>query len=277
MIVASVLGPIEDALAWLLEHLHDTVGLSWGWSIVALTIIVRVLLVPVMVRQIHSMQRLQAHAPEMKALQQRYKGDRARLNEEMMKFYKENEINPAASCLPLVFQIPVFFALYFVLRNFAKHTDAPASQLGWLHIVPNITDKITAHWSGWVLLVVYVVSQVAYGYFGTLPTMPRSQRILFMVLPVFFVPVITHFPVGLLMYWMTTNLWTVGQGVVTRQLRMQTEEPMKRSSRTAPKEEPPDAGDGARRGDASPDQPPPAAKQRTGPRQVKRKKKKARR
>ncbi len=206
MIVAAILGPIERPLRWLLEHLHDPVGLSWGWSIIALTVFVRILLVPLMVKQIHSMQSMQAHMPEMKAIQQKYKGDRQRLNEELMKFYKENNINPAASCLPMVFQLPIFFALYFVLKDFEKtHKQVPGSELGWLHIVPNITDKITSHWSGYVLLFVYVVSQVSSGYFAS-TSAQRSQRILLMVLPVFFVPVITRFPVGLLMYWMTTNL-----------------------------------------------------------------------
>ena len=237
MIVASPISPIENVLRWLLVHLHDSIGLSWGWSIIGLTIIVRVLLVPLMVRQIHSMQAMQAHMPEMKAIQAKYKGDRQRLNEELMKFYKENSINPAASCLPLVFQLPIFFALYFVLKDFEKHVNAPASELGWLHIVPNITDKITSHWSGYLLLVVYVVSQVASGYFASVSAQ-RSQRILLMVLHVFFVPVITRFPVGLLMYWMTTNLWTVGQGIITRQMTPKPAPPPKRSSRTAPKEAP---------------------------------------
>ena len=173
MIVAGILSPIENALAWLLEHLHDTVGLSWGWSIVALTIIVRICLVPIMVKQIHSMQRMQAHLPEMKALQQKYKGDRQRLNEELMKFYKENEINPAASCLPMLVQIPVFFALYFVLQNFTKHVTALPSELHWL-IVPNITAHVTEHWSGYVLLVLYLGSQVGYAYFGTPPNIPKK-------------------------------------------------------------------------------------------------------
>src|SRR5439155_11471013 len=124
MIVAGILSPIENALAWLLRHLHDSVGLPRGWSIVALTIIVRIALAPIMVRQIHSMQRMQAHMPEMKAIQQKYKGDRQRLNEELMKLYKENDINPTASCLPILFQFPVFIALYFVLRNFTKHVTA---------------------------------------------------------------------------------------------------------------------------------------------------------
>jgi YidC/Oxa1 family membrane protein insertase len=277
VIVAGILSPIENALAWLLEHLHDSVGLSWGWSIVALTIIVRVALVPIMVKQIHSMQRMQAHLPEMKAIQQKYKGDRQRLNEELMKFYKENEINPAASCLPMLVQIPVFFALYFVLRNFSNHVTAPASQLGWL-IVPNITEKVTSHWSGWVLLVLYLGSQVGYAYFGTPPNMPRSQRILFMVVPFFIIPFVSRFPVGLLMYWMTTNLWTVGQGIITRRLVPTPAPPEKRSSRTPPK-----TPTGTTDGDSSPSAaaaPAEAAAVRstpTAPRRVKRKKKRGRR
>ena len=97
---------------------RQTVGLTWAWSIVALTVIVRILLVPVTVQQIHSMQNLQAHAPEMKALQQKWKHDKQRQNEELMKFYRENKINPAASCLPMVLQIPIFISLFYVLRHF---------------------------------------------------------------------------------------------------------------------------------------------------------------
>ena len=110
---------LESLMSWALIHIHDVIG-SWSWSIVALTIIVRILLVPLTVRQIHSMQNLQAHAPEMKALQQKYKSDRKRQNEELMKFYRENNINPAASCLPLVAQIPVFISLFYVLKGFEK-------------------------------------------------------------------------------------------------------------------------------------------------------------
>jgi YidC/Oxa1 family membrane protein insertase len=273
VIVAGILSPIENALAWLLQHLHDTVGLSWGWSIVALTIIVRICLVPIMVKQIHSMQRMQAHMPEMKVLQQKYKGDRQRLNEELMKFYKENEINPAASCLPMLVQIPVFFALYFVLKNFTKHVTALPDELHWL-IVPNITAHVTEHWSGYVLLVLYIGSQVGYAYFGTPPNLPKSQRVLFMVVPFFIIPFVSRFPVGLLMYWMTTNLWTVGQGIITRRMVPKPAPPPKRSSRTPPREETAPATDGASETRA----PAPAAVARSSassqPRRVKRKKKK---
>ena len=114
MILASPLTPLENILRSVLEWIgpHGTIGLPWGWSIVALTLMVRMLLVPLTVKQIHSMQNLQRYAPQMKEIQKKYKGDRQKLNEELMKFYRENNINPAASCLPLLAQIPVFIGLY---------------------------------------------------------------------------------------------------------------------------------------------------------------------
>jgi YidC/Oxa1 family membrane protein insertase len=274
MILLSILTPIEDVLTTVLEFFHDKVGLPWAWAIVALTITVRMLLVPLTVRQIHSMQSLQAHAPQMKELQRKYKGDRQKLNEELMKFYKENKINPAASCLPILFQIPIFIALYFVLRDFEKEIFPrfPRSDLGWLGVVPNIADNISAHWSGYLLLTIYVVSQIASTYFMS-TTMDRTQRTIMMVLPVVFIffiidpPGGTVFPVGLLLYWMTTNLWTVGQGLVTRRLVPKKDTtPVKRSSRTPPREAA--AGDGPKASEA--EKPAPASKQQ--PRRVKRKK-----
>src|SRR3712207_4119614 len=97
----SILSPVEDVLTWGLEEFHE-LGLSWAWSVVAVTIFVRMLLVPLTVRQIHSMQRMQQYLPQMKEIQKRYKSDRRRQNEELMKFYKEHQINPASSCLPIL-------------------------------------------------------------------------------------------------------------------------------------------------------------------------------
>jgi YidC/Oxa1 family membrane protein insertase len=179
----------------------------------------------------------------MKEIQKRYKTDRRKQNEELMKFYKEHQINPASSCLPIIPQIPIFFALYFVLRDFDDeiYPDYPGSDLSWLNFVPDLTANITEHWSGYVLLAVYVASQVASTWF--MPVQSRSQRIIFLVLPFIFAIFIldppggTTFPVGLLIYWMTTNLWTVGQGIVTRGLRQAPPPPPKRSSRTPPKAE----------------------------------------
>jgi YidC/Oxa1 family membrane protein insertase len=260
VIVAGILTPLEDLLRHILNGLHS-IGLPWAWAIVGLTIIVRMLLVPLTVRQIHSMQNMQAHAPQMKELQRKYKGDRQKLNEELMKFYKENNINPVASCLPLIAQIPIFIGLFYTLRSFAK--DPPPGDLSWLHFVPSIADKASAHWSGWILIVVYVASQLASTYFMS-GTMQQSQRVLMMILPFAFIPFIIHFPTGLVLYWMTTNLWTVGQGLITRRLIPKVAAPtlsIRRSSRTPPKEEAPAPAAA------------PAQKPSGPPRRVKRKKK----
>ena len=268
MIVAGILTPLEHALRDVLDWLgpHGAIGLPWGWSIVALTILVRIVLVPLTVRQIHSMQNLQAHAPQMKEIQRKYKGDRAKQNEELMKFYKENNINPAASCLPMLAQLPVFFALYFVLRHFHGQEG---DNLSWLGLV-NITDKASTGW-GPLLIFIYAASQVASSYFMS-ATVERSQRILFMVLPIAFIPFIVQFKAGLVLYWVTTNLWTVGQGLITRQLMPKKGAPLpKRTSRTPPRGGDGD-GDGAARKQPAP-KPTPAA----APRRVKKKKKKARR
>jgi YidC/Oxa1 family membrane protein insertase len=237
--IANPLRPIEDLLTNILEWIHSAIGLPWAWAIIALTLGVRIVIVPLTVKQIRSMQHLQAHAPELKALQAKYKHDRQRMNEEVMKFYRENKINPAASCLPILVQIPIFISLYYVLRDFEKEVfpNYPNSDLGWLGVVPNITTNITDHWSGWVLLAVYVVSQVSSTFFMS-TTMDPRQRWLFMALPLVFILFIINasFPVGLLLYWVTTNLWTVGQGLVTRRLMPKPQAPPKRSSRTPPKE-----------------------------------------
>ena len=140
------------------------VGLPWAWAIVGTTIVVRICSCRSTVRQIHSMQALQAHAPEMKEIQQKYKGDRQKLNEEMMRFYKENNINPAASCLPLVAQFPVFISLYFVAQALLEaHPPGPTSR-GCTSSRTSPT-KANSHWSGYVLLAIYAGSQVASTYF----------------------------------------------------------------------------------------------------------------
>jgi YidC/Oxa1 family membrane protein insertase len=279
VIQLSILTPVEDVLTWALEWFHSSLGLTWAWAVIALTIVVRMLLVPLTVRQIHSMQRMQEHLPEMKAIQKRYKNDRRKQNEELMKFYRENQINPASSCLPILPQIPIFFALYFVLRDFDEeiYPQYPASTLDWLSFVPDITANITDHWSGYVLLAVYVASQVASTWYMPMATTSQAQRYIFLALPFVFAifiinpPVGAEFPVGLLLYWMTTNLWTVGQGIVTRRLREQMKPVQtKRSSRTPPKAAQPAAETAA--ASAEPKGQKPATARR-----VKRKKKRARR
>ena len=232
----GILTPIENLLTNVLEWLHASIGLPWAWAIIVLTLMVRIVILPLTIKQIRSMQRLQIHAPELKAIQQKYKQDKQKMNEEVMKFYRENNVNPLASCLPIVLQIPIFFALFFVLRDFEKEVfpTYPDSDLGWLSIIPNITQDVSSHWSGWLLLVVYVASQLASTYFMS-STMDPRQRYLFLALPFLFIFFVINFPVGLMLYWSTTNLWTVGQGLITRRLVPKPQPPPKRTSKTPPK------------------------------------------
>ena len=270
MIVGGILTPLENVLTDILTWFHDTVGLPWAWSIVALTLLVRILLVPVAIRQIHSMQSLQIHAPEMKAIQQRYKSDRQKQSEELMKFYKDNKINPYASCLPIVFQIPIFISLFYTLRHFEKDVASlpqyAGDSLSWFGLVDN-TEPVKDGW-GPLLIAVYVASQLLSTYLMSTSMQSKSQRYMIMVLPVLFLPFILRFPSGLMIYWLTTNLWTTGQGIVTRRQMPRPTAPPKRSSRTPPKEDAvaPTGGETASTGAAQP-----RASSTGTPRRVKRK------
>ena len=270
--MTGLLHPIEDVLTSLLEWLHATVGLPWAWAIVVLTLIVRIVILPLTIKQIRSMQRLQLHAPELKAIQQKYKHDKQKMNEEVMKFYRENNVNPLASCFPLLLQIPIFFALFYVLKDFEDEVfpKYPESDLGWLNIVPNITQDINTHWSGWLLLVIYVGSQVASTFFMSTAMDPR-QRYLFLALPFLFIFFVINFPIGLMLYWSTTNLWTVGQGLVTRRLVPKPAPPPKRTSKTPPKTPP--SGDSAEAPEAATADSAPATGS-SGQQRVRRRKKK---
>ena len=268
--------PIFSQLETVMKHVllwfHTSLHLPWAWAIVGTTVVVRMLLVPLTIKQIHSMQNLQRYAPQMKEIQKKYKHDKQKQNEELMKFYRENSINPAASCLPMLLQLPVFISLYYTLKHFDSWAHpGPHTNLSFVHIVPNITAHTTSFWGGYVLLVVYVASQMASTLFMA-PTADKTQRTLFMIMPLVFVFVIARFPAGLVLYWVTTNLWTVGQGLITRRLVARTPAPApeRRSSRTPPKD------DGSSGNGASPEtpapKPAPTASQQ--PRQVRRKKKK---
>ena len=262
-----IISQLETVMHHVLDFFHSSLGFTWAWSIVATTVVVRMLLVPLTIRQIHSMQSLQRHAPQMKEIQKKYKHDRQKQNEELMKFYRENKINPAASCLPMLLQLPVFIALYYTLRHFKF---AKGDDLSFLHFIPSIAAHTTTHWGGYVLLFVYVTSQMASSFF-MMTTTDKTQRTLFMLMPVVFVFIIARFPAGLVLYWVTTNLWTVGQGLITRRLVGKTPAPVieKRSSRTPPKDDG-SSGNGAKRESPEP-APAPSSSQR--PRQVRRKKK----
>src|SRR6476619_7202535 len=174
-----IIRQLETGMRHVRNWFYSNLGLTWAWSIVATTVVVRMLLVPLTIKQIHSMQSLQRYAPQMKEIQKKYKGDKQKQNEELMKFYRENNINPAASCLPMLVQLPVFIALYYSLRHFSKE---PASlhpgSLSFLHFIPSIADHTTTHWGGYVLLFVYVTSQMASTLYMS-ATVDKTQRTIF--------------------------------------------------------------------------------------------------
>jgi YidC/Oxa1 family membrane protein insertase len=230
---ANIFQPIIDVFEQVLLFFHDTVGLSWGFSIIAMTVLVRTLMLPLTIKQFRSMQALQQLSPQIKELQAKYKDDKQRLNQEMMRFYQENKVNPFGSCLPLVLQIPVFIALFYMLRSDLKvdicgpeaKIEATAARLDQSisntycdQVVPGSAQfgfipDLTAPATGWVLavlLVLYVGSQLLSSVLMSV-TADKNQRYIMIALPFIFVFFILNFPAGLLVYWITTNLWTVGQ------------------------------------------------------------------
>jgi YidC/Oxa1 family membrane protein insertase len=227
-----------DAFDAVIRFFHDSIGFGWGLSIIALTVCVRAILVPLTLKQFKSMQALQRLTPEIKKLQEKYKDDKQRLNQEMMKFYQENKVNPFGSCLPLLMQMPVFISLFYMLRKDLKidicgpkerilqvahdsHTTLqnigcdkvqPGSAKFWF--IGDLTHSATGA-TLIVLLALYVGSQLASSLLMSV-TADKNQRTMMLALPFVFVLFVRTFPAGLLVYWITTNLWTVGQQYLVR-------------------------------------------------------------
>jgi YidC/Oxa1 family membrane protein insertase len=243
---ANIFQPLIDVFEAVLKFFHNHVGISWGFSIVLLTIVMRALLLPLTVKQFHSMQKLQRMQPQMKAIQAKYKDDKQRQQQEVMKFYKENEINPLGSCLPLVAQIPVFISLFYMLRQDLRKNICPQTQLAYqtkyaaLHhvtlaqaaghttpcgpnngagflFIPDLTNKATGAVLI-ILLILYVGTQLASSLMMSSPMMDKQQRNLMMLLPLVFVVIVINFPAGLIVYWITTNTWTMAQQYTVRRM-----------------------------------------------------------
>jgi YidC/Oxa1 family membrane protein insertase len=214
--LANIFQPLIDVANSVLQFFHDDVGVGWGVSIILLTIVTRIAILPLSLKQIRSMRSLQAHQPEIKKIQEKYKDDRQRMQREMMAFYQENKINPFASCVPLLLQLPVFMALFYLLRSdeFQEEIHAAGSNPDFFGIT---LDEKAVGAALIILVVLYFVTMV-----GSTSIMAASaegnQRLLMYALPVFFTPLIISFPAGLVIYWITTNVWTMGQQWVVKKL-----------------------------------------------------------
>src|SRR3954452_466944 len=179
-VVANILQPLIDVNDAIVKFWHDTVGLGWGLSIIGLTVVVRLAILPLTFKQVRSMQGLQKLQPEMKKIQARYKEDKKRQQEEMMKLYQEHQINPLGSCLPLVLQLPFFFALYQTLRKggeiFGQIQGPPPDDNGFLFI-PDLTKPVTNDTGVLVaLLILYVGTQLASSWVSAINIQDKTQR-----------------------------------------------------------------------------------------------------
>ncbi len=217
---ANILQPLINIANGVLQFFHDSAGLSWGMSIIALTVCTRALLIPLTYKSLKGMRALQALQPQLKEIKEKYKNDQKRMQQEMMRFYQENKVNPFASCIPLVAQFPVFITLFYVLRHeLPSDIGCKAGECGSeaaFFFINDLTAKATGA-ELIVLLVLYVGTQLVSGLVMAV-TADKSQRTMMLVLPFIFVPFIINFPAGLVLYWITTNVWTIGQQYTIQKL-----------------------------------------------------------
>jgi YidC/Oxa1 family membrane protein insertase len=232
IVLANVLQPLIDINEAVLRFWHNDVGLSWGGSIIGLTVVIRMLILPLTFKQVRSMQALQRLQPQMKEIQKRYKDDKQRQQQAMMDFYKEHQVNPLGSCLPLILQIPFFIGLYQTLRS--PGFKAEVGDQGQFLFIPNITKPLTGHTTELVVMIVlYVGTQLLSSYVSSFNVQDKNQKRLLFLFPFLFVPVVINFEAGLLIYWITTNCWTIGQQLFVRKF-LPPPEPVVAGATTAP-------------------------------------------
>ena len=245
----SALDPLNGVVAWVIMHLHTILGgffgpntgLAWGLSIVILVVAIRICLIPLFVKQVHAQRKMAQHAPHLQELRKKYKNDKQKLNEETMKFYKENGVNPLAGCLPMIPQMIVFYALFSVLRAIADWKVGTSLKYGLTTSVVESAQKATilgVHLGDSLLFShkhvplhvgIVIALTVAISASTTFMTvrqtskrglnnanmdpdnpMAQSQKYMMYIVP-FFSLTGLYWQYGLVLYWVTTNLWTLGQ------------------------------------------------------------------
>ena len=218
--IANPLQPLIDGSEAILKFWYGAVG-SWGLAIILLTFTIRVAILPLTFKSVKSMQKLQVLQPEMKKLQERFKGDRQRLNQEMMKFYQENKVNPLGSCLPLLLQIPFFISLFYLLKSKEFKEDIGGSEP--FLFIPDLAQPLTGHPVILGLMIVLYVGTQLIASLITMVSGDKTQQRIMLALPFVFVIFIVQFEAGLIVYWITTNVWTIGQQLVVRKLYPRSE------------------------------------------------------
>ncbi|MGW1714196.1 membrane protein insertase YidC [Streptomyces sp. NPDC002156] len=247
--IASIFSFITTPVSWVIVQFHsvygaifgDDTGWAWGLSIVSLVILIRICLIPLFVKQIKATRAMQTLQPEMKKIQERYKNDKQRQSEEMMKLYKETGTNPLSSCLPILAQSPFFFALYHVLNSIANNDTIGVINQGLLEsaqkahifgapLAAKFTDSASdvaaldaSLTTVRIVTAVMIVLMSASQFYTQRQLMTKNvdttvktpfmqqQKMLMYVFPIMFAVFGINFPVGVLVYWLTTNVWTMGQ------------------------------------------------------------------
>lgn len=240
----TILNPLYIAVSWVIVTIHKILspifggdsGVSWSLAIVGLVILIRIILIPLFVKQIKSQRALTALQPHMKEIQKKYKDDRQKQSEEMMKLYKEHKTNPLASCFPILAQAPIFFSLFTVLNGIGKTPPIKHGVLTQADVVSAANAKffgapISDTFLGTDITTVKIVTVVLIAFMSLttfttqrqlmlkgMPKMDSSnnmmlqqQKIMLYAFPVIFAISGVNFPIGVLIYWSTTNLWTWGQ------------------------------------------------------------------
>ena len=240
----SILKPLYIAVTWVIVKIHDLLspifgsssGVTWSLSIIGLVIIIRIILIPLFVKQIKSQRALTALQPHMKEIQKKYKDDRQKQSEEMMKLYKEHKTNPLASCFPILAQAPIFFALFTVLNGIGKNPPVSHGVFTQEDVVNAAQAKffgapisetfLSSDITTVKIVTIILIAFMSLTTFTTqrqlmvkgMPKMDSSnnmmlqqQKIMLYAFPVIFAITGVNFPIGVLIYWSTTNLWTWGQ------------------------------------------------------------------
>jgi len=241
-LIDSILNGLYTAVSWVLVTFHDLLAftnntdLQWVVGIIALVILIRIILIPLFVKQIKSQRALTALQPHMKAIQKKYKDDRQKQSEEMMKLYKEHKTNPLASCFPILAQAPIFFALFTVLNGIGKNPPVKHGVLTQDDVVSAANAKffgapisdtfLGTNITTVKIVTVCLIALMSLTTFTTqrqlmtkgMPKMDSSnnmmlqqQKIMLYAFPLIFAISGVNFPIGVLIYWSTTNLWTWGQ------------------------------------------------------------------
>ena len=238
--MSGILNPLYTAVSCVIITFHDLLSftnnedLQWSIGIISLVILIRIILIPLFVKQIKSQRALTALQPHMKAIQKKYKDDRQKQSEEMMKLYKEHKTNPLASCFPILAQAPIFFALFTVLNGISQNRAHGLLKGEYLVSAQNASffgaplsgTFLGSSDSGTKLIAILLIIFMSATTFTTqrqlmvkgMPKMDSSnnmmlqqQKIMLYLFPVIFAVTGVNFPIGVLIYWSTTNLWTWGQ------------------------------------------------------------------